>query len=164
MSSSHSEKCIEKEEAQIREARDKFGLASGSLGVSEIANDSTLVIIGFFTSLVSQRVILFVPEHRKIHVALLAIAATFFVFLLVRLVVDATATVLWRLSVDFASTVFRILKFICAISLVMTSHFLSDLLLAQLSGDLSWFEALCVLLESIGAVYFALQVFRISAS
>jgi hypothetical protein len=164
MAANHDPKCEAAEQARVKEAREKYGLSSGSLGVTEIANDSTLVIIGFFTSLVSTRMNLFVPEHRKIHVALIAISLTFLLFAIIGVLVDALSLLLWRLSSDYATTIFRFLKFICSIALVMTSHFLSDLLLAELSGNLSWVEAFCTVFEGILGVYVLLQLFHISST
>lgn len=160
----HSEKCSAAELEQISEARTRFGLTSGTLGATEIASDSTLVVVGFFTSLVSQRVTSLAPDNRKLHVAILSVCMMMFSFMIIHLFVQHTAATLWRLSRDFATTVFRFLKFVCSILLILTSHFLTDILFANLNGNLSWIEAGVVVIAGIFTVYFVLQLFHLSES
>lgn len=160
----HSEKCESAELEQIKQAREKFGLTRSTLGAAEIASDSTLVIVGFFTSLVSQRVTSIAPEHRKAHVALLSVCISILAFAFIFQFVENTSVVFWRLSRDFALSLFRFLKFFCSIMLVLTSHFLTDILFAELSGNLSWLEAAALVLVGIFTLYLVLQLFHISAA
>ena len=159
---SHSQVCVDAELVEVNNAREKYGLAAGSLGIAELSSDSTLIVIGFFTTLASQRIALFVPEHRKVHIALIALSVTFLVFVTIRVLLNRLSVLMWRLSADYAVTNFRVLKFLCSLALVMTSSFLSGLLFSEL-GNLSWVEAFVFVLEGIIGIYVLLQLFHISA-
>lgn len=159
--SSHSSVCESKEETQLEDARRQFNLTSNSLGAISVALDSTLVIIGFFTSLVSQRVNALVPENRTTHVAILSLSLTILLFIVLNLLIDWTARLMWRLSSDFAFVVFRVIQFFRSLALVLSSNFLSTILFADLNGSFSWLEAASVVVSGVFTLYLALQLFHV---
>jgi len=161
--SKHNNACAVEEAKRLEEMRGKFGLTAQSLSAAEIASDSTPVIIGFLTSLASQRITANVPDERRVHVAILSVSASILVFAFVRLFIDYTSLTLWRLSADFETIVLRFLKFLCSVMLVLTSHFLTDLLFVELNSNLSWIEAFAVVVSGIFTIYFVLQLFHLSA-
>jgi len=162
--SNHSEKCIADEDEQINTTRQQFGLADTSLGGSMIASDSTLVIIGFFTSALSQTMSSAAPDNRKLHVAIVAVCFSILLFKSIQIFVDQTSVVLWRLSRDFAYTVFRFLKFVCSVTLFLTSHFITDILFAELGTGMSWIESAAIMVAAVLTVYLVLQLFHVNSS
>jgi len=158
---SHAEACITAEQAALEDARKQFNLTSNSLGAISVALDSTLVIIGFFTSLVSSRMNALVPENRVKHVAILSLAITILLFLVINLIIEAIALLLWRLSNDFTFVVFRAIQFFRSLALVLTSNFLTTILFAELNGSLSWIEAVSVVVSGVFTLYLVLQLFHI---
>jgi hypothetical protein len=157
----HAEKCADAQSDALNNARAQFNLTRSSLGAISVALDSTLVIIGFFTSMVSSRVNALVPENRTKHVAILSLCITVLLFLIINIVIEWTALLLWRLSNDFAFVVFRVIQFFRSLALVLSSNFLTTILFAELNGSLSWLEAASVILCSVFSLYLVLQLFHI---
>lgn len=164
MSSKHNEKCMTDEDEQIQSTRQQFGLANASLGASMIANDSTLVIIGFFTSALSQIMSSAAPDNRSLHVAIVAVCLGVLLFKSIQLFVDQTSVILWRLSRDFTFTLFRFLKFVCSLTLFLTSHFITDILLEELGTGMSWVESAAIIVAAVLTIYLVLQLFHVNSS
>lgn len=162
--SNHSEKCIADENEQIKTTRQQFGLANSSLGGSMIASDSTLVIIGFFTSALSQIMSSAAPDNRKLHVAINAVCISVLLFKSIQLFVDQTSVILWRLSRDFTFTLFRFLKFVCSLTLILTSHFITDILFEELGTGMSWVESAAIMIAAVLTIYLVLQLFHVNSS
>lgn len=162
--SRHSEKCSTEESKLLEEARSQFGLTNNSLGGAMVASDTTLVIVGFLTSVFSQSITSVAPDNRKIHVTILSICLCLCLFKGIELFVAQTSTILWRLSPDATMTLFRFLKFICSGVLFITSHFVTDLLFYTLGTGLSWVESAAIIISAILTIYLFLQLFHISSS
>jgi hypothetical protein len=160
----HSEKCIAEEDAKISETRAQFGLEKTSLGATMLASDTTLVILGFFTTVLSQTVSSVVPETRKLHATILSICLAVLLFMSIRLFVDQTSLVLWRLAREFTITLFRFLKFVSSLTLVVISHFVTDLLFSELGTGMSWVESAAIIVAGVLTVYLVLQLFHISSN
>lgn len=164
MTTYHDKKCMEAELAQIAEMRAQFGLTKNSLGGAMMTSETTLVIIGFFTSELSQQITSAAPDNRKIHVTVLAVCLSVLTFMSIELFVEQFAVLLWRLSRDVAVTLFRFLKFVCSLILVLTSHFVTDLMFEELGGGMSWVESSAIIIAAVLTIYLLLQLFHISSS
>jgi len=164
MTTYHDPKCVEAELAEIVSVRGQFGLTKNSLGGAMMTSETTLVIIGFFTSALSQKITLAAPENRKLHVTILAMCLSILTFMGIELFVDQCAVVLYRLSRDATITLFRFLKFVCSLILVLTSHFVTDIMFEELGSGMSWVESSAIIVSAVLTIYLLLQLFHISSS
>lgn len=129
-----------------------------------VASDTTIVIVGFLTSVFSQSITNIAPDNRKIHVTILSVCLCLFGFKAIEFFVQQVGFTLWQLSSDATTTLFRFMKFLCSALLFVTSHFITDLLFYMLGSGMTWVESAAIVIVAILTIYMFLQLFHVNVS
>ena len=157
----HEADCMERSESSYREALVGFGLDETNLGFVSLIDDSTLVVIGFSTSLLQTRVSAMAPATHQFTLVLVITAIVVLLFTALRVFVRSVCHALWSHNQDWCTMVLRIVKFVRAAALLLVTHSVSSaILLFWDENQLSWLETLAAIYTLVLSMYFVLQVFH----
>jgi len=157
----HEKDCEARDQKSYNETLVSLRLDERNLGFVSLVDDSTLVMIGFATSLLQTRISGMAPEQHQFTLVLVTTAVVLLFFTLLRLFIRHLAQKMWRSSRNWCRVVLKMVKFARAASLFLVTHAVSSAIaLFWDKNQLSWLETLAAIYVMVLSIYFVLEVFH----
>lgn len=164
---SHAEHCPDANEAgssaeddeQYQQTLAAQGLDNSRMSATSLIDDSTVVIIGFVTSLLQVRISSMAPANRQTSLVLMIGSITVLLFAALRQFVTRVCYFLWRHNRNWCSVVLRVVQFVRAAALFLVTHSVSSaILLLWDESQMSWLETFAISYILVVTIYFIVEV------